>query len=414
MYFCHRARITSVLAILCFAAACRKTSEASPANGKDSPAAAAGKAGPGGPGGPGGGGRPPTLLGPNDVISVAIGNIEAAIVINGDLKPIEEIEVRSRVEGDLVSARVREGDRVFRGQVIGQFENTIQEGDRASAVADVEAAKSDVTNAQWNADQSAELYKAGAIPERDLRTSQQTLSAAIARRSAADARLRAVSRSFDDTRILSPTTGVVSARSVEPGEHVTRGATMFTVVRNDVLELEANVPARQAADLRAGQVVRFAAAGQQLQGRVARIAPNITAASRTITVYLQVPNPRGDLKGNTFATGRVVTRSIDNTIVIPISAVRQSINGDKPFVYRIVDDKVDVATIEPGVTDEQAGTQQVLAGLTVGDRIVVGNVGALGRGVPVTVVSAEAGANRGARTMPPPAGARPRADSTRR
>jgi RND family efflux transporter MFP subunit len=347
-------------------------------------------------------------------MSVAIGTIEAAIIINGDLKPIEEIAVRSRVEGDLVSATVREGDRVFRGQVIGRFENSIQEGDQASALADVEAAKSDVTNAQWNADQSAELYKAGAIPERDLRTAQQTLSATIARRTAAEARLKAVTRSLDDTRILAPTTGVVSVRSVEPGEHVTRGATMFTVVRNDVLELEANVPARQAAELRAGQPVRFAAAGQQLQGRVARIAPNINSASRTITVYLQVPNPRGDLKGNTFATGRVVTRSIDNTIVIPISALRQSINGDKPFVYRIVDEKVDVAPIDPGVTDEQAGTQQVLAGLNVGDRIVVGNVGALGRGAPVVVAAETNGGNRGPRTMTAPGGTRPRADSTRR
>ncbi|MBC7896824.1 MAG: efflux RND transporter periplasmic adaptor subunit [Cytophagaceae bacterium] len=414
MYFCHQARITSVLAILCFTAACDKTSEASPANGKDAPSAAAGKGGPGG-GGPGGNQRPPTLLGPSDVMSVSIGTIESAIIINGDLKPIEEIAVRSRMEGDLISATVREGDRVFRGQVIGQFENSIQEGDRASAVADVEAAKSDVTNAQWNADQSAELYKAGAIPERDLRTAQQTLTAATARLTASDARLKAVSRTLDDTRITAPTTGVISSRAVEPGERVTRGATLFTVVRNDVLELEANVPARQAADLRAGQVVRFTAAGQQLHGRVARIAPNISAASRTIAVYLQVPNPRGDLKGNTFATGRVVTRSIDNTIVIPISAVRQSINGDKPFVYRIVDEKVDVATIDPGVTDEQAGTQQVLAGLKVGDRIVVGNVGALGRGVPVTVVAAESGANRGVRSMNgSPGSARPPADSIRR
>jgi RND family efflux transporter MFP subunit len=174
---------------------------------------------------------------------------------------------------------------------------------------------------------------------------------------------------------------------------------MFSVVRNDVLELEAAVPARQAGELRPGQVVRFAAGGLQLEGRVARISPTINPQNRTLTVYLQVPNARGELRGNTFATGRIVTRAIDSTIVIPVSAVRQSQQDNKLFVYRIVDDKVDIAQIEPGVTDDQAGTQQVLSGLSIGDRIIVGNLGALGAGMPVRVVSPETAGARGTREL---------------
>ena len=393
MYSRQWARTVSVLAIVCFTASCRKEGEASAATGKDSSPTAKGGTAPGGGAGSAGA-RPPTFLGASDVVEVKPGSIEAAIVISGDLKPIEEIIVRSRVEGDLVTVLAREGDRVGRGQALARFESAVQEGDRASALADVAAAKSDVTNAQWNADQSAELFKAGAIPERDLRATQQGLTAAAARQAAAEARLRGVTQTLEDTRIVSPTTGVVSARSVEPGEHVARGVALFTVVRNNVLELEAAVPSRQAAELKPGQLVRFSAGGRDLQGKVSRIAPNINPANRTITVYLQVPNAKGELKGNTFATGRVVTRAIDNTIVIPVAAVRQAVSSDKPFVYRIVDDKVDVATIEPGVTDDRTGTQQVLSGLAVGDRIIVGNLGALGRGMPVRVVSAEGSGRR--------------------
>lgn len=389
-----RVRGPVVLGLLVVMACDREADGAAP-GGKDKGGAPGGaasaKGGPGGPGGPGGGGRPPTVLGPNDVLEVKNGSIEAAIVLSGDLKPIEEIAVRSRLEGDVTAVLVREGDRVTRGQVMVRFENAVQEGDRASAAAEVEAAKADVTNAQWNVDQSTELLKAGAIPERDLRAAQQVLAAAQARRAAADARLKGVNQVFEDTRLVAPTTGVVSARAVEPGEHVVRGATLITVVRNDVLELEAAVPARQAAELKPGQVVRFAAGGRQLEGKVARVAPTINAANRTVTVYLQVPNPKGELLGNSFATGRVVTRAISNTIVIPMTAVRQPVSGDQPFVYRIVDNKVDVATIEPGVTDEQTAMQQVLGGLSVGDRIIIGNLGALGRGMPVRVVSAEQG-----------------------
>ena len=410
-----------MLTLLVATTACDKEGEAAPANGKGAavPNAKGGGASKSGPGGPSGGARPPTVLGASDVIVVKTGSIEAAIVISGDLKPIEEIAMRARMEGDIVRVLVREGDRVRRGQLMAEFESTVQEGDRASANAEREAAKSDVANAQWNVDQSAELFKAGAIPERDLRTAQQTLAASSARLAATEARLRAVTQTMEDTRIVAPTTGMVSTRSAETGERVSRGATLFTVVRNDVLELEAAVPARQAGELRAGQLVRFSAGGRQLEGRVARISPTINAANRSITVYLQVPNAKGDLKGNTFATGRVVTRAIENTIVIPVAAVRQSVNGNLPFVYRIVDDKVDVATIEPGVTDDQAGTQQVLSGLEAGDRIIVGNIGALGRGMSVVVVAAEPGGGRGARDMggtgsavrPGGTGRRPVADS---
>jgi len=58
------------------------------------------------------------------------------------------------------------------------LESSAEVGAERSAQADVESAKADSVNAQWNSDQSEELFKAGAIPERDLRTSQQALVAA--------------------------------------------------------------------------------------------------------------------------------------------------------------------------------------------------------------------------------------------
>lgn len=387
MTHARQARILGAL-VLVWTAACQQQGEASPAKGGDAaPTVAKG----GGAGGVpnGAASRPPTILGANDVIEVKPGTIEDGITISGDLKPIEEIAVRSRVEGNIVGVYAREGDRVSRGQVLARFESSVQESDRTSAVADQEAAKADVANAQWNADQSEELFKAGAIPERDLRTAQQTLIAAKARLASADARVRAMTQGEQDTRVVAPTTGVVSARTVENGEHVSRGATMFTVVRNDVLELEAALPSRQAGDLRVGQTVRFDAAGRRLEGKVARISPTINPSNRTISVYLQVPNRNGELRGNTFVTGRVVARSITDALIVPTVAIRQSQDGKEPFVYRIVNEKVDVAPVEVGVIDDVAGIAQVIKGIAAGDRVIVGNIGVLGRGMPVRVVGDE-------------------------
>ena len=382
------------MSALTIVSACSQSSEAAnAATGRGGPEKGASSQ----KGGAGGAARPGMVigLGPNDVLEVSRTSIESATPINGDLKPIEEIVVRARVEGDLTGVYAREGQRVTRGEVLARFDNTTQESDRASAYAERVAATSDVTNAQWTYDQSQELFKAGAIPERDLRAAEQALAAAKARLAATEARLKAASQTDADTRVLAPTSGIVSLRSVESGEHVTRGSALFTVVRNDILELEAAVPARLSESVTAGQVVRFVAAGRQLEGRVARVSPTINPANRSVTIYIQVPNPSGLLKGNTFATGRVIGRTVKNALVIPTAALRQSQQSTAPFVYRINDDVVEHAPVTLGVVDEGIGVAEVVQGLNEGDRIIVGNLGALGAGMRVSIVSTERNRARG-------------------
>ena len=325
------------------------------------------------------------VLGASDVHSVSLGAIEMAMAIQGDLRPVEEVPVRARIEGNLEAVMVREGDRVARGQVMARFESSQEVGAQRSAEADLESAKADSVNAQWNTDQSAELFKAGAIPERDLRTSQQALVAANARVSAARSRLFAAVRDVEDTRVVAPISGIVSVRSVEAGETVNRSAQLFTVVRSDVLELEAAVPARYAGDIRPAMPVRFNAGGREMTGRVARVSPTINPANRSVTIYLQLPNPGNTLKGNTFATGRIVARTISGTIVIPTSAIRYGQQQNAPFVYRIANDAVEYQPVQLGVVDEAKGQIQITSGLEVGDRVIVGNVGAIGRGVKVRI-----------------------------
>ncbi len=336
------------------------------------------------------------VLAASDVKTVERGTIEAGVPISGDLKAIEESAVRARLEGDLVGVYVREGDRVRKGQLLARFEDSEQESDRVSAVADREAAQSDLETAKWNAEQSEELFKAGAISERDNRAAQQTYAAARARLAAAEARVRAAASLVADTRALAPTTGVVAQRLVENGEHVARGAHLFTVVRSDVLELGASVPARQANEIRVGQLVHFAAGGRQLDGRVARVSPTIDPTNRSITVYVQVPNAAGELKGNSFATGRIVSRTVDGAIVIPTSAIRQAQGNDGPlFVYRLgAGDALERAPVNVGIVDEAAAVAEIVEGLAPGDRIIVGNVGTLGAGMKVTIAGGGETGNR--------------------
>lgn len=398
------------------------TPEAAAANRGGAPSAtgAAGAGtrtgGPGGPGGPGGRGGMSIVIAATDVGTIARGSIDQAVPVNGDLRPVETINVRARIEGALTSVSVREGQRVSRGQLLAQFEASEQRSGRTSAEADRAAARSDLATAQWNLEQSEQLFKVGAISEAAHRATQQAVASSRARLAATEARVNATTSELSYTRVLAPATGVIEKRLVQNGEQVARGAAMFTLVRNDILELAAALPARQASGIREGQRVQFVADGRALSGTVARVSPTVDPATRSLTVYVQVPNPGGTLRGNTFASGRIIGRTATGVPLVPTSAVRQTADEGHPYVYRIESGAIAQAPVTLGIIDEGRGIAEVVDGLEEGDRVIVGNVGTIGRGMKVEVIGERgprgaggaAGARRPAGVSAAPAGQRPR------
>jgi membrane fusion protein (multidrug efflux system) len=323
-----------------------------------------------GGGQPAPGGRPgmTITLAASDVATVVRRPLERGIAITGDLRPIERIEIRSRLEGDVISVNVREGQRVSAGQLLARLESIEQESARESAEADRVAANTELQTAQWNLEQSRELFREGAIPERDMRAAEQATATARARLAAAQTRVRTATMALNDTRVTAPVGGVIERRNAAPGERVARGASLLTLVRSDVLELAAAVPATQASDVRVGQTIRF--------------------SSRSVTVYVQIPNSDFSLRGGTFATGRLVL-STGEVIAVPTSAIRHRADGGASFVYRIASGVLEQAPVQVGFNDEASGQVEIVSGLDEGDRIIVGNVGTLGRGMRVQIVGGE-------------------------
>ena len=193
----------------------------------------------GGPPSGGSSGRSSTAvtLAATDVQPVRRSSVEDAVSVTGNLQPVERIEVRARLEGELESVMVREGDRVQPGQLLARFEAEEQASQLQSAQADLAAANTELSTAKWNLEQTKELFKEGAVPERDVRAGEQQVASATARHAAAESRLRAASEAVRDTRVVAPAVAVVERRGAANGEHVTRGASLFTLVRTHTLEL---------------------------------------------------------------------------------------------------------------------------------------------------------------------------------
>lgn len=373
---------------------------APPAQGGARPQGGPGAGPNAGGGAPGAGGAPrrtaTVVLGAADVAKVAKGTVEAGIPIAGDLRPIETLSLKSRLEGNVEQVYVREGDRVSAGAPLARFESVDFESALKSAEADAISQKTAATTAQWNYEQSKDLFKVGAIAERDLRTNEQAAVAARAQQAAAESRLRTAQTQVRDTKIVAPVNGTIQFRRVQGGEHVLRGAELFTLVRNEVLELTASLPARRANDVKPGQPVRFLADGKAFSGKVARVSPTIDPASRSITAYVQIPNPKGELKGNTFSSGQIIAQTLSGVLVVPQPAVRTGQDG-KPYVYRITGGELEQVSVTVGVIDEAAGLAEIKDGLQAGDQVVVGTPGTLGRGMKAQIIGNERGGANGAR-----------------
>jgi RND family efflux transporter MFP subunit len=267
----------------------------------------------------------------------------------------------------------------------------------AITLADRASARAEVSTAEWNLEQTRELFRAGAVAEREVRVGEQAVASARARLAATESRVRSASEGLADTRVLAPMAGVVESRAVEGHERVTRGGELFTIVRGDRLELAASVPERLAGGLRPGQAVRFSTEGRTFEGRVARVSPTIDPATRAVTVFVEVPNPGGALRGNTFVTGRAVGRTVDDAVLVPTTALRQAQEaigsgrgeGTNTFVYRLRGQLAERAPVNVGLIDEAAGVAEVLAGLEPGDRVIVGNVSGVGVGTTVQILGGE-------------------------
>ncbi len=317
-------------------------------------------------GGRGGGRTASVILSATDVFKVTRSSIEAGLPISGDLRPLETVSVRTRTDGILEQVLVREGQVVTAGQLLAKFESTEQESALASAEADRMATKSDYETQLWTYEQNVALLKAGAIAERDMRTSQQAADAAKARMAAAEARLRTAQNTLRDMRVVAPVAGIISTKSVQTGEQTLRGAALFTLVRNETLELTASLPAKLANEVRAGQSARFNADGKPFTGKVARVSPTIDPTSRSVTVYIQIPNSKNALKGNTFATGQIIARTVANALVVPQAAVRIGAVDGKPMVYKVEGGVLNASTVKTGISDDARGVVEILEGVQIG------------------------------------------------
>lgn len=137
--------------------------------------------------------------------------------------------------------------------------------------------------------------------------------------------------------IPAPIDGYVAERTADLGEYVSPQQKVATLVRTNPLRIRIDIPEQAIPDVQVGQSVSVTTSAwpeRNFSGKVARIAPNVSAESRTLTVEAEIENSTGLLKPGQFATVRILQPRAEPAVLVPSRAVATEAGVSRVFVIK--------------------------------------------------------------------------------
>jgi RND family efflux transporter MFP subunit len=323
--------------------------------------------------------------------------LDLAVDITGSLVSSVAVDVKTEFAGRLVAMLKEEGDAVTKGELLAQLEDTnarLSLGQMRAALdvaqAALERAKVAQDHARQELERAQNLLKSGGITDRDFDAAQIADRDARAQVRLAEAQVeqsqQAVAlaeKHLRDCRIVSPITGEVARKLVNPGGWLDGSVLLYRLVDNHRLELETYVASSDLGQVKKAQKVRFTVAsypGEIFEGVITNISGAVDMQNRSAPVRVAVPNPTGKLKAGMFIKGRIITGTKPGAIVVPADAVWRR-SGQIPFAYVVVNNVAQKRDVQTG--QEEADGIEITSGLAAGEIVIVEQNLELAEGVKI-------------------------------
>lgn len=190
-------------------------------------------------------------------------------------------------------------------------------------------------------------------------------------------------KNLDDCRLLAPFDGVVGKRPGEVGETVLPGVAVLTLLDAANPEVRFAVPEQEIARIGSESRIRFSVAAlgdRTFEAGAPEKGIEADPVAHTYDVRAAVSNPDGELLPGMVCRVTVTAAEAASEIVLPVSAVRQSGDGQR-FVWKVVGDSVVRTPVTVGRFVASGVT--VASGVAAGDRIVTEGVQKIGAGSKV-------------------------------
>lgn len=316
---------------------------------------------------------------------VRLAAVPELLDVVGSVRARTSAVVSTRIPGSISILRVREGDRVRKGQLLAQLDAQENQAAAAGAIAAIDEARRGVDEAlsrkklaDATFDRYSNLFKeqAASRQEFDVRQTEKDMAAqgvarAESRLKQAQEGAKASTTVSDYTRITAPISGIIASKQADLGATVFPGQPLMTIEDEGSYQLELALPENVATKVRPGTPLQVTldAVGSSFAARIAEIVPTADPASRTFVAKIAL-NQKG-LKSGMFGRGAVSLGTSVNGITVPKKAVFE--RGALTSVWTL--DKGNIARMRIVKAGRESGERvEILAGLSEGDRVVAAGV----------------------------------------
>lgn len=336
---------------------------------------------------------PPAAEGrPVGVIRAEAGAVASDVRLSGEIQAEKSVGLAFRINGRVSERNVNVGDRISAGQVVARLDPTLERNELTAAQASLKAARGELDTARNTFTRQERLMAQGFTTrprfDQALRA-RETAQAAVEN---AEARVELARDRLAFTELRAGVPGVVTARSIEPGEVVQPGQVVITMAREEGRDAVFQVPARLLEDHAGTYRVRVALADNPAVsaiGTVREVAIQADPATRAFPVKVSLTDPPEAMRLGATVTG-VLEISTPSIIAIPASALTQQ--GATPAVW-VVDPATSTVSLRPvDVLRFDPDKVIVAHGLEPGDIVVSAGVQALHPGQRVRQLPARSAA----------------------
>ena len=281
------------------------------------------------------------------------------------IQPYVKNNIVPQTAGRITKINVEVGDKVKKGQVLAEIDKV-----------QLQQAQLQLHNAEVELGRLKALYEAGGLSKSDLDAVELQYNVAKTQ----------VQNLIENTTLLSPIDGVITARNYDAGDMYAMSAPIFTVEQIKPVKMLIAVSESDYSKVKKGdKVVVKAEAFPDLtfEGKVERIYPTIDPSTRTFNVEVVVPNNYSTLRPGMFVR-TTMKFGVNNSVVIPdVAVVKQQGSGER-FVYVLNEDgTVNYQKVELG--RRMGAEYEVLSGVKDSAIVVTGGQIRLKDGVKVSV-----------------------------
>jgi RND family efflux transporter MFP subunit len=332
------------------------------------------------------------------------GPIQRKVIADATLYPLDQAAIVPRIAAPVKKFYVERGSHVHAGELLAELEAGDLEGARTEIQGgylqakatydtqqkkvekDIELAKQEVEQQQKLYDSRVQLFKQGAVAQKDvddakvnltqaqnaydLAQQQLDLKVAKGQVTAAEGKNASAEAQLSYAKITSPIDGVVTDRTVYPGETAAAGAPILTVMNTSQIVARTHIAQQEAFQLKAGDPATISVPGQppDVKGKVTQVSPALDPSSTTVEVWVQAANPGGRLKPGVAARVTIVGQTVPHAIVAPASALLTDPDGVTSMIVLDTDNKPTKKKVKVGI--RSGGDVQITDGLKGGERVV--------------------------------------------